>query len=141
MSTDVSDLAAAGRHPVVVPGARPSHRAGSGAWAGAVDRGAWRWSCRSCGWSGSRSAPRPTCTPTRPGSGRTTGRSTASTPSSPSCRSSGWLLNTFVFAGGTTVLLLLFDSLCAYALARLRFRGRNCVFWLVLAHADGARSR
>ncbi len=43
------------------------------------------------------------------------------------------LLNTFVFAGVTTVLCLLFDSMCAYALARLRFRGRTLCFWLVIA--------
>ena len=41
-------------------------------------------------------------------------------------------LNSVVFAGGTTVLLLLIDSLCAYALARLRFRGQNFVFWTIL---------
>jgi multiple sugar transport system permease protein len=43
------------------------------------------------------------------------------------------VLNTFVFAGGTTLLLLLFDSMTAFALARLRFRGRNAVFLLILA--------
>lgn len=43
------------------------------------------------------------------------------------------VLNTFVFAGGTTVLLLFFDSMTAFALARLRFRGRNAVFVLILA--------
>jgi multiple sugar transport system permease protein len=42
------------------------------------------------------------------------------------------LLNSFVFAGVTTALTLLFDSLSAYALARLRFRGRNIAFVLVL---------
>ena len=41
-------------------------------------------------------------------------------------------VNSIVFAGGTTVLLLLIDSLCAYALARLRFRGQNLIFWIVL---------
>jgi multiple sugar transport system permease protein len=41
--------------------------------------------------------------------------------------------NTFLFAGGTTVLLVLFDSLTAYALARLRFRGRQAVFVIILA--------
>ena len=43
------------------------------------------------------------------------------------------LLNTLIFAGGTTVLLLLFDSMCAYALARLKFRGSKLLFWLVIA--------
>ena len=43
------------------------------------------------------------------------------------------LLNTFVFAGGATLLLLLFDSMTAFALARLRFRGQRVFFGLVLA--------
>jgi multiple sugar transport system permease protein len=42
------------------------------------------------------------------------------------------VLNTFVFAGVTTLLTLLFDSMCAYALSRLQFRGRTLCFWLVL---------
>jgi multiple sugar transport system permease protein len=41
-------------------------------------------------------------------------------------------VNSIVFAGGTTLLLLLIDSLCAYALARLRFRGQNLIFWIIL---------
>ena len=41
-------------------------------------------------------------------------------------------LNSVVFAGITTALTLLFDSMCAYALARLNFRGRTVAFWLVL---------
>jgi multiple sugar transport system permease protein len=43
------------------------------------------------------------------------------------------VVNTFVFAGGTTVLLLFFDSMTAFALARLRFRGQNLVFIVILA--------
>lgn len=43
------------------------------------------------------------------------------------------IINTFVFAGGTTLLLLLFDSMTAFALARLRFRGQSLVFVLILA--------
>ncbi|MDX6229151.1 MAG: multiple sugar transport system permease protein [Frankiales bacterium] len=43
------------------------------------------------------------------------------------------IINTFVFAGGATLLLLLFDSMTAFALARLRFRGQNLVFLLILA--------
>lgn len=43
------------------------------------------------------------------------------------------IINTFIFAGGTTLLLLLFDSMTAFALARLRFRGRQLVFILILA--------
>jgi multiple sugar transport system permease protein len=40
--------------------------------------------------------------------------------------------NTLVFAGTVTVISLLFDSMAAYALARLRFRGREAVFVIVL---------
>jgi len=43
------------------------------------------------------------------------------------------LLNTVIFAGVTTLACLLFDSMCAYALARLRFRGRSIAFVLVIA--------
>ncbi|WP_084316218.1 carbohydrate ABC transporter permease [Actinospica robiniae] len=43
------------------------------------------------------------------------------------------IVNTFVFAGGTTLLLLWFDSMTAYALARLKFRGQNVIFLLILA--------
>ena len=43
------------------------------------------------------------------------------------------LLNTVVFAVVTTALTLLLDSLCAYALARIRFRGRTVAFVLVIA--------
>lgn len=43
------------------------------------------------------------------------------------------LFNTFAFAGVTTVLCLLFDSMCAYALARIKFRGSTVAFWLVIA--------
>ncbi|WP_085369037.1 carbohydrate ABC transporter permease [Leifsonia sp. NCR5] len=42
------------------------------------------------------------------------------------------VFNTIVFAGVTTLLTLLFDSMCAYALARIDFPGRNIAFWLVL---------
>jgi multiple sugar transport system permease protein len=40
--------------------------------------------------------------------------------------------NSFLFAGVTTALTLLFDSMCGYALARIQFRGRTLVFVLVL---------
>lgn len=43
------------------------------------------------------------------------------------------IVNTFVFAGGTTILLLLFDAMTAFALARLRFRGQNVLFVVILA--------
>lgn len=42
-------------------------------------------------------------------------------------------VNSVVFAGGVTVLSVFFDSLAAYALARLRFPGRNIAFIAVIA--------
>lgn len=42
------------------------------------------------------------------------------------------VLNSFIFAGVTTALCLLFDSMCAYALARIPFRGSTLCFWLVI---------
>jgi len=42
------------------------------------------------------------------------------------------LLNSVVFAGGVTVLSLTFDSLTAYALARIDFPGKNVMFVLIL---------
>ena len=41
-------------------------------------------------------------------------------------------LNTIIFAGTVTVVSLLFDSMAAYALARLDFRGRGLVLVLIL---------
>jgi multiple sugar transport system permease protein len=43
------------------------------------------------------------------------------------------VINSVVFAGGVTVFSVFFDSLAAYALARLRFPGRTVAFYLVLA--------
>jgi multiple sugar transport system permease protein len=43
------------------------------------------------------------------------------------------VVNSIVFAGGVTVAAVFFDSLAAYALARLRFPGRTVAFILVLA--------
>jgi multiple sugar transport system permease protein len=42
-------------------------------------------------------------------------------------------INSIVFAGGVTVISLLLDSMAAYALARLEFRGRTVAFYLVIA--------
>ena len=44
-----------------------------------------------------------------------------------------FLVNSLVFAGGVTVISLFLDSLTAFALARLRFRGREVCFWVILA--------
>jgi len=43
-----------------------------------------------------------------------------------------FFLNSIIFAGGVTLLSLFLDSMTAYALARLRFPGRDLVFLLVL---------
>ncbi len=43
-----------------------------------------------------------------------------------------FFLNSVVFAGGVTIISLFLDSLAAYALARLQFRGREVFFWVVL---------
>jgi len=43
------------------------------------------------------------------------------------------VVNSIVFAGGVTAASVFFDSLAAYALARLRFPGRTIAFYLVLA--------
>lgn len=42
-------------------------------------------------------------------------------------------INSVIFAGGVTVISVFFDSLAAYALARLQFRGQTAAFYLVLA--------
>lgn len=44
-----------------------------------------------------------------------------------------FFVNSVVFAGGVTLLSLFLDSLTAFALARLRFKGREFCFWAVLA--------
>jgi multiple sugar transport system permease protein len=41
-------------------------------------------------------------------------------------------VNTIVFAGSVTLISLLFDSMAAYALARIPFKGRGVVFVLIL---------
>jgi multiple sugar transport system permease protein len=44
-----------------------------------------------------------------------------------------WLLNSAIIAGSVTLLNLLLNSLAGYALARLRFPGRQFWFFLILA--------
>lgn len=44
-----------------------------------------------------------------------------------------FLLNTVIYAGGTTVMVLVLDSLAGYAFARLEFTGRDVAFGGVLA--------
>jgi multiple sugar transport system permease protein len=43
------------------------------------------------------------------------------------------LINSLIVAGTTTILTLLFGIIGAYALARLRFRGKGLVLWLIMA--------
>jgi multiple sugar transport system permease protein len=43
-----------------------------------------------------------------------------------------FFINSVVFAGSVTILSLLLDSMAAYAFARLRFKGRDVLFWIVL---------
>ena len=43
-----------------------------------------------------------------------------------------FLLNSFIFAGGVTLSMLFLDSMTGYAFAKLRFRGRNALFIIVL---------
>lgn len=42
-------------------------------------------------------------------------------------------LNSLLFAGGVTLFSLIFDSLAAYALSRLDFRGRNALLVILIA--------
>jgi multiple sugar transport system permease protein len=43
------------------------------------------------------------------------------------------LINSLIVAGTTTILTLLFGIVAAYALARLSFRGKGGVLWLIMA--------
>jgi multiple sugar transport system permease protein len=45
----------------------------------------------------------------------------------------GWLLNSFIVAVSSTVLVLVIHSMAGYALARLKFRGREALFLAVAA--------
>jgi multiple sugar transport system permease protein len=40
--------------------------------------------------------------------------------------------NTIIFAGGVTLISLLFDSMAGYAFARLFFKGKNIIFSIIL---------
>ena len=43
------------------------------------------------------------------------------------------LINSVIVAGTATILTLIFGIVAAYALARLRFRGKTAVLWLIMA--------
>lgn len=44
-----------------------------------------------------------------------------------------WLFNSMVVSTTTTVGILVLTSLAAYSLSALRFRGKNLVYWLIIA--------
>lgn len=44
-----------------------------------------------------------------------------------------WFTNSLLVSGATTILVLLVDSLAAYAYARMQFRGKNTLFAILLA--------
>lgn len=44
-----------------------------------------------------------------------------------------WYMASFITSAGTVVLTVLFGSMAAYAISRMRFRGRQLVFVLILA--------
>jgi multiple sugar transport system permease protein len=44
-----------------------------------------------------------------------------------------WIFNSFAIALSVTLGNVLVNSLAGYALARINFTGKNCVFWVVLA--------
>lgn len=44
-----------------------------------------------------------------------------------------WFFNSFFVSTATTFLVLAVDSLAAYAYARLEFKGKNILFWLLMA--------
>ncbi len=44
-----------------------------------------------------------------------------------------WFLNSFMVSSIVTVAILIIDSLAGYAYARLEFRGKQVIFWLLLA--------
>lgn len=44
-----------------------------------------------------------------------------------------WTFNSFLVATITTVLTIVLTSLAAFALSKLKFKGRNVVFWVIIA--------
>ncbi|WP_099469894.1 carbohydrate ABC transporter permease [Konateibacter massiliensis] len=43
-----------------------------------------------------------------------------------------YIKNTIIFAGGSTLLAVVFDSMAGYAFARLEFKGKNAIFMFIL---------
>jgi ABC-type glycerol-3-phosphate transport system permease component len=50
-----------------------------------------------------------------------------------STRIANWMFNSIVVSLATMVFTVFVDATIAYALARIRFRGRKVIFWVVLA--------
>ena len=44
-----------------------------------------------------------------------------------------WVLNALIYAGGATILNVLFSAMAGYALSRMRFSGRELIFTVTLA--------
>ena len=44
-----------------------------------------------------------------------------------------WLLNSLIVAFVTTIAVLILDSLAAYGISRIKFRGRELIFWTIIA--------
>ncbi len=44
-----------------------------------------------------------------------------------------WLLNSLIISGVTMILTLIVDAPIAYAFAKINFKGKNVLFWLVMA--------
>lgn len=44
-----------------------------------------------------------------------------------------WILNALIYAGGATVLNVIFSAMAGYALSRMNFRGREVIFTVTLA--------
>lgn len=44
-----------------------------------------------------------------------------------------WIINTIILAGGTTIVVLVIDSMIAFSITRLRWPGRTFVFSILLA--------
>lgn len=44
-----------------------------------------------------------------------------------------WTMNSIIFAGGATLIIVFIDSMAGYALVKYKFKGKNFIFSLVLA--------
>lgn len=44
-----------------------------------------------------------------------------------------WFVNSFVISGSNTILILAITSMSAYAFTRLKFKGRDTIFWILMS--------